>query len=62
MEKNECLICGKPLYYYETGRELACSLCGNTFLSNASRSEEHTSELQSPYVILLPAKYLPKSH
>lgn len=36
-----CLICGKPLLYFETEREMTCAGCGKTFLSRASCEDGH---------------------
>lgn len=36
-----CLICGEPLVYYETAREMTCVRCGGTFLSNAACEAGH---------------------
>ena len=43
MRKNQgaCLVCGKPLKYYETEREMTCVGCGKVFLSNASCTDGH---------------------
>ena len=37
----ECLICGKPLQYGTTEREMTCAYCGETFLSSASCADGH---------------------
>ncbi len=34
-------MCGKPLRYFETEREMACSACGKIFPSNASCEDGH---------------------
>lgn len=39
--KSGCLICGKPLQYYETEREMTCVRCGKAFRSNVSCEESH---------------------
>ena len=26
-KRGGCLICGKPLVYYETGKRMKCSIC-----------------------------------
>ena len=36
-----CLICGEPLVYYETAREMTCVYCGRTFPSNAACEAGH---------------------
>lgn len=36
-----CLICGEPLVYYETAREMTCVRCGGTFRSNAACEAGH---------------------
>ena len=40
-KRGGCLVCGKPLQYFETERELTCSLCGKTFSSSASCVDGH---------------------
>lgn len=41
MKKAQCLICGKPLRYFKNQEEQVCSICGKTFLSNASCEDGH---------------------
>lgn len=43
MEKKveACLVCGAPLRYYETAREMECVYCHGTFLSNADCEGGH---------------------
>lgn len=43
MAKNigACLVCGKPLQYYETARKMKCVFCGKEFESNASCEDGH---------------------
>lgn len=36
-----CLVCGEPLVYYETAREMTCVYCGGTFPSNAACEAGH---------------------
>ena len=36
-----CLICGEPLVYYETAREMTCVYCGRPFPSNAACEAGH---------------------
>ena len=36
-----CLICGEPLVYYETAREMTCVYCGRSFPSNAACEAGH---------------------
>ena len=36
-----CLICGEPLVYYETAREMTCFYCGRVFPSNAACEAGH---------------------
>ena len=36
-----CLICGEPLVYYETAREMTCVRCGGTFRGNAACEAGH---------------------
>ena len=40
-QEGACLICGKPLVYYETGREMECSICHKSVESYASCEEGH---------------------
>ena len=40
-QEGACLICGKPLVYYETGREMECSICHKLVESYASCEEGH---------------------
>ena len=40
-KRGACLVCGKPLQYFETERELTCALCGKTFFSSASCMDGH---------------------
>lgn len=39
--KTGCLICGKPLQYFEAAKELECAICGRRFETNASCPEGH---------------------
>ncbi len=43
MEKRveACLVCGAPLQYYETAREMECIYCHGKFLSNAACEAGH---------------------
>ena len=36
-----CLVCGEPLVYYETAREMTCVYCGRPFPSNAACEAGH---------------------
>ena len=36
-----CLICGKPIVYYEKEKEFECSICHKKFMSNASCENGH---------------------
>lgn len=36
-----CLVCGEPLRYYETAREMECVYCHGAFLSNAACEAGH---------------------
>ncbi|MGI6152853.1 MAG: DUF5714 domain-containing protein [Christensenellaceae bacterium] len=36
-----CLICGRPLVYFEDAQELPCAFCGKTFSANASCEDGH---------------------
>lgn len=38
---EECLICGKPLKYFDEAKELKCAICGKTVLSKASCVDGH---------------------
>ena len=38
---NACLICGKELIYTEHAKEMECSICHQTFLSNACCEDGH---------------------
>ena len=40
-QEGACLICGKPLVYYETGREMECSICHKSVESYASCEDGH---------------------
>ena len=39
--KNNCLICGEELEYYDKPRAMKCMLCGGEFLSNAACRAGH---------------------
>ena len=39
--EGACLICGKPLVYFDKAREMTCAICGKTFLSYASCEDGH---------------------
>lgn len=39
--EGACLLCGKPLIYYETAREMECALCHQTFQSRAACEDGH---------------------
>jgi len=41
MVTGACLVCGKPLRYYEQEREMTCAVCGQTFLSRADCEDGH---------------------
>lgn len=36
-----CLVCGEDLTYFETGRDLVCEYCGETFPANAACKNGH---------------------
>ena len=36
-----CLLCGKPLVYFEQAREMRCAICGRSFFSNACCEDGH---------------------
>lgn len=39
--KSGCLVCGKPLHYFQAQRELPCAYCGQRFLAGASCEAGH---------------------
>ena len=39
--KDECLICGAPLVYPETSREMECAICGKKELADAHCANGH---------------------
>jgi hypothetical protein len=39
--KNNCMLCGAPLVYFERERELSCALCGKTFSGAAMCEKGH---------------------
>ncbi len=39
--EGACLVCGKPLMYFEEAKVLTCSYCGKPFASNASCEDGH---------------------
>ena len=39
--RGACLICGKPLIYYDTAREMECSICHEKFENNVSCEDGH---------------------
>ena len=39
--RSGCLICGKPLEYYDTEREMTCAICGKRFPSAAGCVDGH---------------------
>ena len=38
---NDCLVCGKPLLYFEAPRKLECVFCHQTFLIQAACEDGH---------------------
>lgn len=36
-----CLLCGKPLTYFETAKQLSCQICGTEYSTNASCEDGH---------------------
>ena len=38
---NDCLVCGKPLLYFEAPRKLECVFCHQTFLTQAACEDGH---------------------
>lgn len=36
-----CFICGKPLVYFETAKQLSCHICGTVHSANASCEDGH---------------------
>ena len=41
MNKQGCLICGKPLVYLEQEKTMECAICHQSFLSNACCEDGH---------------------
>lgn len=41
MNRNDCIICGKPLVYAEKAAEMKCELCGKVFASDCSCEKGH---------------------
>ena len=43
MKKGEgaCLVCGKPLIYFQSPQKLVCIRCGNTFKARCSCEDGH---------------------
>ncbi len=39
--EGACLVCGKPLVYFDSERKLTCSFCGGEFASYASCEDGH---------------------
>lgn len=40
-KEGACLICGKPLIYFETAKELECQICHQKFKTYASCEDGH---------------------
>lgn len=40
-KRGACLICGKPLVYFDDAKEMECSICHRTFENNASCEDGH---------------------
>ena len=40
-KRGACLVCGKPLLYYENAREMECSICHKKFENNVSCEDGH---------------------
>ncbi|MDY5986158.1 MAG: DUF5714 domain-containing protein [Lachnoclostridium sp.] len=40
-KRGACLVCGKPLVYYENAREMECSICHKIFENNVSCEDDH---------------------
>lgn len=38
---NGCLICGSPIRYFQTGREMTCSICQRVFSANSCCENGH---------------------
>ena len=41
VSKKGCLICGKPILYYQTARESKCCGCGRVFMTNSECEDGH---------------------
>ena len=41
VNENACLVCGKPLTFFEEEKEMKCVECGKVFMSNASCEDGH---------------------
>ena len=39
-KRGACLVCGKPLLYYENAREMECSICHKKFENNVSCEDD----------------------
>lgn len=39
--KNNCLLCGKRLMYFDKPKELQCAICGKSFTDNVACENEH---------------------
>ena len=39
--EGACLVCGKPIVYYEKAREMECIMCHKRFESHASCEDGH---------------------
>lgn len=40
-KRGACLVCGKPLVYFENAKMMECSICHRTFENNASCEDGH---------------------
>ena len=40
-QRGACLVCGKPLKYFEKGREMECSICHRKYNNTASCEDGH---------------------
>ena len=39
--EGACLVCGKPIVYYEKAQEMECVMCHKRFESHASCEDGH---------------------
>lgn len=41
MHRSDCLVCGQPLVYHETAREMSCLFCGERFTAHECCADGH---------------------